>query len=196
MEIETDPRKNICIDPATYKALKELADNKNMTVQEYADFLFKSATTFDSQPEQQNDPSIEVPLNAEQYVKLRTWLDAHEFIEVVTGPGTEKATLVDARKLEEKNHPALKDALGGELLNFRIRLISPFVDFIEKYLDFFNEPGSLEAFITGTVYEKVWALHGDLTQFVKTPGHRLELQGWLEKFPERVHRNEDAENDC
>jgi hypothetical protein len=149
-------------------------------------------------PQQTEDPAIEVELKPEQYEILRTWLKDKDFVEVVTGPGDTRATLINSRKLFRQNHADLASALGGDLIDFRVQLISPFVDFIEKYLDFFNEPGSLEAFITGAVYEKVWTLHGDLTQFVKTPGHRLELHGWLEKFPERVHGypEQDEENDC
>jgi len=194
LETEKEPSKQIYVDPTMFKALKELADNKKMTVEQYVDFLFKSATTFDFQPEP-NEVSIEVTLNPEQCAMLETWLKNRDFIEVLAGPTEGKATLINTRKLEEKNHPGLKDALGGEELNFRVQLLSPFADFIEKYLDFFNEPGSLETFITGSVYEKVWTLHGDLTQFVKTRGHRLELQGWLEKFPERVHGYSEEDKD-
>lgn len=156
------------------------------------------ATETVEKPQQKENPAIEVELTPEQHEILKTWLKNRDFIEVFTGPGEGKATLINRRKLDEKTFPNLKDALGGELLDFRVRLLSPFVDFVEKYLDFFNEPGSLEAFITRAVYEKVWTLHGDLTQFVKAQGHQLELQGWLEKFPERIHGPypENEENDC
>jgi hypothetical protein len=185
----------ISIEPTRYEALEELAGNKKMTVQEYIDFLFKDATTFNLNPEPP-EVSIEVPLTPEQYTKLRAWVDANDFLEILPNSTAGKATIINTRKLDQKNHPDQARVLGGELLGFRVRLLSPFVDFIDKYLDFFNEPGSLEAFITGVVYEKVWSLYSDLTQFVKIPGHRLELQGWLEKFPERIHGNEDEENDC
>jgi len=192
METQTENTKKIYVETTTYKALDELATNKNMTIEQYVESLFKSATKFDSQhPQNEDEALIEVPLNAEQYTRLRQWLKDEDFIEVVTGPGEEKATLINGRKLEEKNHPDLKEAMGGEVLDFRVRLLSPFVDFIEQYLTFFNELDKLEVFIRRAVYEKVWLLHGDLTEFVKTKGHQLELPAWLEKFPERVQGNED-----
>jgi hypothetical protein len=146
----------------------------------------------------ENTVAIEVNITPEQYETLKVWLKNKDFIEVATGSGDTRATLINSRKLFRQNHADLASALGGELIDFRVRLLSPFIDFIEKYLDFFNEPGRLEAFIIRAVYEKVWALHGDLSQFVKVPGHQLELQGWLEKFPERIHGpyKEDGENDC
>ena len=146
---------------------------------------------------QNQEPYFTLPLTSEQYKLLRSWIDAKEYVEVVTD-GQDKVMLINSPKLDRKNHPNLAFALGGELIDFRIQLLSPFTDFIEKYLDFFNEPGSLEAFITRAIYEKVWTLHGDLTKFVKARGHQLELQGWLQKFPERVHGDseEDEENDC
>jgi hypothetical protein len=149
-------------------------------------------------PQQPEDPAIEVELTPEQHETLKAWLKNKDFIEVVTGPGDTRATIINSRKLFRQNHADLASALGGELIDFRVQLISPFIDFIETYLTFFNEPGSLEAFITRAVYEKVWALHGDLTQFVKAKGHQLELKGWLEKFPERIHGPypENEENDC
>lgn len=146
----------------------------------------------------ENTAEIEINLTPEQHETLKTWFEHNDFIEVSIGPGDTQATLINSRKLFRQNHADLAAALGGDLIDFKVQLISPFIDFIEKYLTFFNESGSFEDFIRRAVYEKVWALHGDLTQFVKAQGHQLELKGWLEKFPERIHGPypENEENDC
>ncbi|MGA2308899.1 MAG: hypothetical protein ABSG57_05040 [Candidatus Bathyarchaeia archaeon] len=183
METETEATKKICVEGATYKALKELADNKNMTVEEYVAFLFKSATTFD-QPEQ-NEPFLEVPLNAEQYAKLRSWLDAGDFIEIVTGSGTEKATVFNSQQLWRKNHPNWKHDLMGEMVQLKITVISPFLDFIKEYLRFFGCKDDVETFCMKAIYARVQSLNGDLEKFAGT--HGLNPSDWLERFNERTH---------
>jgi hypothetical protein len=193
METETEPSKKICVDPATYKSLENLADNKNMTVEQYFEFLVKSWTTFD-QPEQ-NDPSIEVSLSAEQYAKLRSWIDANDFIEIYTGPGEEKATAINSRQLWRKNHPNWKHDLMGELVQLKITVMSPFLDFIKEYLRFFGCKDDLETFCMKAIYARVQSLNGDLEKFAET--HGLKSDDWLERFNERTHGpNPDEENDC
>lgn len=193
METETEGTKKICVEGATYKVLKELADNKNMTVEEYFEFLVKSWTTFD-QPEQ-NDPSIEVPLMPEQYAKLRTWIDAKDFIEIVTGPGKEKATVINSRQLWRKNHPAWEDAEIGEPVQLKITVMSPFLDFIKQFLGYFGSKDDLETFCMKAIYARVQSLNGDLEKFAGT--HGLNPSDWLERFNERTHGpSQDEENDC
>lgn len=194
METETEATKKIWLDPATYKVLKELADNKNMTVEEYFEFLVKSWTTFDSQPEQ-NDPSIELPLNAEQYAKLRTWIDANEFIEIFTGPGKDKATVINSLQLWRKNHPDWKHDLMGEMVQLKITVMSPFLDFVKEYLRFFGCKDDIETFCMKAIYAKVQSLNGDLEKFAGT--HGLNSSDWLDRFNERTHGpSPDEENDC
>jgi hypothetical protein len=176
---ETKPEKKIFVNPVTYKTLEFLANNKNMTVQEYADFLFKSVTTFDSQPEQ-NDPSIEVPLTPEQYAKLRTWLNAKDNIEIYTH-GESKATLINERELWQKNHPGGKEVLGGEMIQLKITVFSPFLNFIREYLSFFGDKQTLETFAMKAVYDKCNILHSDLTQFAENKMHLLDPDAWYEK---------------
>ena len=47
MEAQTKSQHRIAIEPELYRKLEETAKNKNMTTQEYADFLFQSATVFE-----------------------------------------------------------------------------------------------------------------------------------------------------
>jgi hypothetical protein len=194
METETEGTKKICVEGATYKALEELAANKNMTVEEYTEFLLKSTTTFDSQPEQ-NDPSIEVPLMPEQYAKLRAWIDARDFIEIFTGPGEEKATVINSRLLWQKNHPNCEHDEIGELRQLKITVMSPFLDFIKEYLRFFGCKDDLETFCMKAIYARVQSLNGDLEKFAGT--HGLNASDWLERFNERTHGSDPhEENDC
>jgi hypothetical protein len=178
-QTETKPEKKICIDPETYKTLEYLANNKNMTVQEYADFLFKSATTFCSEPEQ-NDPSIDVQLTPEQYAKLRKWLDNKDNVGVFTGSDN-KACLINERELWLKNHPGGKEVLGGEMVQLKITVFSPFVNFIKEYLRFFGDEQTLETFCMEAVYHKCNILYSDLTKFAENKIHLLDPDAWYEK---------------
>ncbi len=191
---KAESQHRIAVEPELYRKLEELAKNKSMTVDQYADFLFKSATTFDSQPEQ-NDPSIELPLTAEQYAKLRTWLDAHDFIEIATGPGKTKATIINSRQLWRQNHPGWDHEEIGELVQLRITVMSPFVDFIKEYMRFFGCKDTLETFCMSAIYDRVQSLNGDLEKFAGT--HGLNASDWLQRFNERTHGpSPDEENDC
>jgi len=114
--------------------------------------------TSETENTQNQEPYFTLPLTSEQYKLLRTWIDAKDYIELATY-GQDKVMLINSPKLDRKNHPGLASALGGELLDFRIRLLSPFIDFIEKYLDFFNEPGSLEASCTSLIIQTKFTLH-------------------------------------
>lgn len=192
METETEPRKKICVDPVTYKVLEELATNKNMTVQEYADFLFKDATMFNSELEP--DPSIDVQLSPEQHAKLRKWLDNNDPLEVLTGSDN-KACLLNERQLWRKNHPNWKHDIMGELVQLRITVMSPFLDFIREYLRFFGSKDDLETFCMKAIYARVQSLNGDLEKFAEK--HGLNADDWLERFNERTHGPDaETENDC
>jgi hypothetical protein len=149
---------------------------------------------FDSQQEE-NDPSIELPLTAEQYTKLRTWLDARDFIEIFTH-GKEKATIINSRQLWRKNHPDWDHDEIGEPVELKITLMNPFVDFIKEYLRFFGCKDDLETFCMKAIYARVQTLNGDLERFAGT--HDLSRSDWLERFNERTHGRpgQDEENDC
>jgi hypothetical protein len=193
METETEATKKICVAPATYKSLETLAANKNMSVEEYVEFLFKSATTFDAQPEQ-NDPSIEVPLTAEQYAKLRAWIDAKGFIEIVTGTGREKATLINSRQLWRKNHPQEKQVWGGEVIELKVPLFSPYVEFLKDYLTFFGSKDQLETLCMKIIYQKAGDLHRELTQFAENKVHLLEGSEWYWKHSHVADTNGQLED--
>jgi hypothetical protein len=194
METETEATRKICVDPATYSALEELANNKNMTVQEYADFLFKSVTVFNSQPEP-NEVSLEIPLTAEQYAKLTSWVDAKDFLEILPGAEKEKATVINSRQLWRKNHPDWNHEEIGEPVQLRITVISPFLDFIKEYLRFFGCKDNVETFCMKAIYARVQSLNGDLEKFAGT--HGLNPYDWLQRFNERTHGLDlDEENDC
>jgi len=181
METQTEvkPEKKIYVDPATYKTLETLAINKNMTVQEYADFLFKSVTMFAPQTEH-DDPSIDVQLAPEQYAKLRKWLDNNDTVEVMTGSGN-KACLINERELWLNNHPGGEAVLGGKMVQLRIPIFSPFLNFIREYLSFFGDKQTLETFCMKAVYDKCNILHSDLTQFAENKVHLLDPDAWYEK---------------
>jgi len=144
---------------------------------------------------EQVDPSIEVALTAEQYAKLRTWLDANDFIEIVSGPGETKATIINSRQLWRKNHPSWDHDEIGELVQLNITVMSPFLDFIKEYTRFFGCKDDLETFCMKAIYDRVQSLNGDLEKFAGT--HGLDTHDWLQRFNERTHGpDSDEENDC
>lgn len=196
MQTETEGAKKISVDPVAYKVLEEMAADKDMTVDQYFEHLVKTWTTFDK-PEQ-NDPSIEVPLTPEQYTKLRAWIDAGDFLETVSGPGEAKASIINSLQLWRKNHPGWKEEFGGEMVSLRISVFSPFVDFINQYREFLGIPDSLEDFCRKAIYDKVQAVHGDISRFVDDKKHLADPTAWYNRFPCQVHKDEEEneENDC
>ena len=150
---------------------------------------------FFSEEVQNQGPAFEVPLTPEQYTTMRAWLDAKDFIEIFTGPGETKATVINSRMLWRKNHPDWSHDEIGELLHLNITVISPFLDFIKEYLRFFGCKDDLETFCMKAIYARVQSLNGDLTKFAGT--HGLDTYDWLARFSERTHGPElDEENDC
>jgi len=189
-----EPNKQIFVDPTTYKSLEELAKNKNMTIQEYVEFLFKSVTVFNSEPEP-NEALIEVPLTLEQSVKMKTWIDGKDFIEVLMGSGETKAMLINSRLLWRKNHPDWQHEEIGEPVQLQITVMSPFLDFIKEYMRFFGCKDKLETFCMKAIYAEVQRLNGALEKFAGT--HGLMTSDWLARFNERTHGPDpDEENDC
>jgi hypothetical protein len=81
----------------------------------------------------------------------------------------------------QKANKALKEALGDNMLTVQVMLFGPFVDFIEKYRQFFGSPNSLEQFCRQAIYDKVNALHKDLREFVETKTHMLDSDAWYQK---------------
>jgi hypothetical protein len=144
---------------------------------------------------QNQDPAFEVPLTPEQYATMRAWIDAGDFIEIVTGPGERKATLVNSRQLWRKNHPDWQHEEIGEPVQLQITVMSPFLDFIKEYLRFFGCKGDLETFCMKAIYTEVQRLNGDLEKFAGT--HGLNPSDWLARFNERTHGpGQDEESDC
>ncbi len=129
---------------------------------------------------EQVDPSIDVQLTPEQYAKLRKWLDNNDTVEVITGSDN-KACLINERELWLKNHPGGKEVLGGEMVQLKITVFSPFLNFIREYLQFFGDKQTLETFCMQAVYDKCNILHSDLTQFAKNKIHLLDPDAWYEK---------------
>lgn len=126
-----------------------------------------------------------MPLTPEQYALIRAWIDAKEFIEIVTGPGEKKAT---ARALEWKT-----DAIG-EPVRFQVVVMSPALDFIKEYLRFFQSKDDLEDFCTKAIYDRVRILNGALKEFAET--HDLDPSDRLGRFHERTHgSSQDQENE-
>lgn len=141
------------------------------------------------------DPAFEVPLTPEQYATMRAWLESKDFIEIFTGPGETKATVINSRLLWRKNHPDWNHDELGELVHLNITMNSPFLDFIREYLRFFGCKDNLETFCMKAIYEKVQSLNGDLTKFAGT--HGLNTFDWLARFNERTHGPDpNEENDC
>ena len=168
----------------TQKALKCYCDKtgeepEKILTKAIQDFLDREKTKQDSQTEQV-DPTIDVQLTPEQYAKLRKWIDNHDCVEVFTASDN-KACLINERELWLKNHPDGKKVLGGEMIQLRITLFSPFVDFIRDYLSFFNDKQTLEIFCMRAVYDKCNTLHSDLTQFAENKTHLLDGKAWFEK---------------
>lgn len=141
------------------------------------------------------DPAFEVPLTPEQYATMRAWIEAKDFIEIFTGPGETKGTVINSRLLWRKNHPDWSHDELGELVHLNITVNSPFLDFIREYLRFFGCKDDLEIFCMKAIYEKVQSLNGDLTKFAGT--HGLNPYDWLQRFNERTHGPDpNQENDC
>jgi len=144
---------------------------------------------------QNQDPAFEVPLTPEQYATMRAWIDAKDFIEIVTGPGEGKATVINSRLLWRKNNPNCYPVAVGEPVQLKITVMSPFLDFIKEYMRFFGCKEDLEIFCMKAIYEKVRSLNGDLEKFAGT--HGLSTSDWLQRFNERTHGPDpDEENDC
>jgi hypothetical protein len=147
---------------------------------------------------QNQEPAFEVPLTPEQHALMRTWIDAKEFIEIVTGPGQDKATVINSRQLWRKNHPDWTPSCIteiGEPVQLRITVMSPFIDFIKEYLRFFGCKDEIETFCMKAIYARVQSINGDLEKFAGT--HGLNPDDWLERFNERTHGSDpDEENDC
>jgi hypothetical protein len=85
----------------------------------------KAQSTETEEQTSRKEPTLEVPITPEQHAILRAWLEANDFIEVVSGPGNERLTLINARELNRRNHPGMKQEVGGEMIDFRISLFSP-----------------------------------------------------------------------
>jgi hypothetical protein len=144
---------------------------------------------------QNQEPAFEVPLTPEQYATIRSWIDAKDFVEIFTGPGETKATVINSRLLWHKNHPDWKHDEIGELVRLNIPVMSPFIDFIKEYMRFFGCKDDLETFCMKAIYARVQTLNGDLEKFAGT--HGLNTSDWLERFNERTHGpDSEAENDC
>jgi hypothetical protein len=144
---------------------------------------------------QSPEPAFELPLTSEQYAAMRRWIDAQESIEIFTGPGKEKATVINSLQLWRKNHPDWDRMEIGEPVQVRITLMSVFLDFIKEYQRFFGCKETLEMFCLDAIYEKVRTLNGDLEKFAGT--HSLNTADWLARFNERTHGYDpDEKNDC
>jgi len=144
---------------------------------------------------QNQDSAFEVPLTPEQYATMRAWIDAKDSIEIVTGPGETKATVLNSQQLWRKNHPNWSPVAIGEPVQLKITVMSPFLDFIKEYLRFFGCKDDLETFCMKAVYARVQSLNGDLEKFAGT--HGLNTSDWLQRFNERTHGPDlDEENDC
>jgi hypothetical protein len=195
---EKEARKQVYMKAEVYEQLEELAKNKNMSMDQYVEFLCRPATVFVSEPEP--DPSVEAQLTPEQYAKLRKWLDNGDPVEVGTGKGNE-AILVNDRELWMKNHSNWKEKNLGYLVNVRVTILSDFIDFAKQYLKFFSAPESpetLEDFCRDAIYDKVRAVHGDLTRFAEDPKHLVDAKAWFFKFPTQIHESTENESkeDC
>jgi hypothetical protein len=191
METQTKPRK-VEIRPDVYPAVEELARNKSMTVQEYADFLFKSITVFDESPSEEEKPFIDVPLTPEQFTKLRAWLDNHHRIEVGTNDANKSVCLVDQNLVWKDK----EKVLGGEMLQLSIQVFSPFVDFATQYLSFLGDNATVEELVMECFYDRCRAIHADLTAFVRDATHLVAADSWLKKFPYQLHGEEEETQDC
>jgi hypothetical protein len=196
MQTETESHK-VNVNVELYKELEQLAKNKDMTVEQYVDFLLRPATVFNSEP--QPDPHIEIHCAPENYEKLTKWIGDHDFISVHTGADN-KAFLMNERILWQNNHPNAEDNLGGHMLQVRVELFSPFADFIRQYLAYFGDKKTLQEFCMEAVYDKVRAIEGDLRDFTRDKKHLVSSMNWYEKFPAMVHgddsEEEEEENDC
>ncbi|MGD0978892.1 MAG: hypothetical protein ABR962_07090 [Candidatus Bathyarchaeia archaeon] len=144
---------------------------------------------------QNQEPAFEVPLTPEQHALMRAWIDANEFIEIVTGPGEKKVTIINSRQLWRKNHPDWKHDEIGEPVRLQVVVMSPFLDFIKEYLRFFGCKDDVETFCMKAIYARVQSLNGDLEKFAGT--HGLNPFDWLERFNERTHGpDSEVENNC
>jgi len=132
------------------------------------------------QTQQTNDLAIELQLTPEQHDRLKTWLKNKEFVEVATGPENQ-AYLINILALHRKNHPKEKEVLQGEMIDLRISLFSPYVEFLKDYLRFFGSKDQLEILCMKIIYQKAGDLHRELTQFAENKVHLLDDAEWYWK---------------
>lgn len=132
------------------------------------------------QTQQTNDLAIELQLTAEQHGRLKTWLKNKEFVEVATG-SENQAYLINTLALHRKNHPQEKEVMGGEMIDLRISLFSPYVEFLKDYLTFFGSKDQLETLCMKIIYQKAGDLHRELTQFAENKRHLLDGAEWYWK---------------
>jgi hypothetical protein len=72
--------------------------------------------------------------------------------------------------------------MGGELIELKIELFSPYVDFMKEYLAFFGAKKSLEDLCREIIYEQVGYLYNELHDFADK-SHFLDSQAWYAKHP-------------
>jgi hypothetical protein len=87
---------------------------------------------------------------------------------------------VEASKLESAK--AFYKEMGGEIIEVKVQLFSPFVDFLKEYLAFFGNEKSIENFCREMIYEQLGFLHNELTKFADQRNHLLDSDKWYWRF--------------
>jgi hypothetical protein len=82
----------------------------------------------------------------------------------------------------EKLKEQFKQAMGGELQEFKITVFSPFTDFAKDYMKYFGEKGTIEDFFMSLIYRGLGNLHEDLSAFVHESKHLLDKDAWYWKY--------------
>jgi hypothetical protein len=87
---------------------------------------------------------------------------------------------IEASRLESAK--AFSKVMGGELIEVKVQLFSPFVDFLKEYLAFFGNGKPIEDFCRQMIYEQLGFLHNELTKFADQRNHLLDANVWYWRF--------------
>ena len=99
-----------------------------------------------------------------------------------------------------KRDKAFAEVMGGELVEVKLVLFSPFVDFLKEYLRFFGAKKTLEDLGREMVYEQAEYLYNELDAFANS-SHFIDRKDWYWRFSHMAvvsPKDEDAEEteDC
>jgi hypothetical protein len=101
---------------------------------------------------------------------------------------------------KEKKNKAFAKAMGGELVELKIEMFSPFVDFLKEYMSFFGAKKTLEDLCREMIYEQAEYLYNELDAFANS-SHYIDREDWTWRFSHMAvvsppHEDAEETEDC